>query len=64
MSEYIWETVDNLFKTMHRQSRRVDELETRIVELERRLSERTTATVQQAKERATNHDFLPAERAA
>lgn len=63
MSEYIWETVDNLFKTMHRQSRRVDELETRIVELERRLSERT-GVVQQAKERATSHDFLPAERAA
>ena len=63
MSEYIWETVDNLFKTMHRQTRRVDELETRIVELERRLSERTTV-VPQAKERTTNHEFIPAERAA
>ena len=63
MSEYIWETVDNLFKTVHRQSRRVDELESRIVELERRLSERATV-MQQGKVRATNHEFIPAERAA
>ncbi|MBA2502905.1 MAG: hypothetical protein H0V27_08500 [Pyrinomonadaceae bacterium] len=62
MSDYIWETVDNLFKTMHQQSRRVDELEARVVELEQRLSERASAA--QPKERVTNHDFISVERAA
>lgn len=38
MSE-IWETFDSLFKTVHRQGRRVEELEARIVDLERRLLE-------------------------
>ena len=40
MSEVIWETFDGLFKTLHRQGRRVEELEARVVELERRLQER------------------------
>lgn len=40
MSDYIWETFDSLFKTVHRQGRRVEELETRLAELERRLQER------------------------
>ena len=40
MSDVIWETFDGLFKTLHRQGRRVEELEARVVELERRLQER------------------------
>lgn len=39
MSDIIWETFDGLFKTLHRQGRRVEELEARVVELERRLQE-------------------------
>lgn len=38
MSESIWETFEGLFKVIHRQGRRVEELEARVVELERRLS--------------------------
>ncbi|HKS26402.1 MAG TPA: hypothetical protein VJS44_01220 [Pyrinomonadaceae bacterium] len=38
-NEYIWETFDGLFKTVHRQTRRVEELEARVAELERRLDE-------------------------
>ena len=37
--EYIWETFDGLFKTVGRQGRRVEELEARIADLERRLSD-------------------------
>jgi BMFP domain-containing protein YqiC len=56
--EYIWETFDSLFKTVHRQGRRVEELEARIVDLERRLNEK--AEQQQQK---TPYE-MPAERAA
>lgn len=42
MSDAIWEMWDGLFKTLHRQGRRVEELEARVVELERRLEERAT----------------------
>jgi tRNA(Phe) wybutosine-synthesizing methylase Tyw3 len=46
--EYIWETFDSLFKTVHRQGRRVEELEARINDLERRLSEpKQSAAAQQ-----------------
>ena len=45
-TEYIWETFDSLFKTVHRQGRRVEELEARVVELERRLQERTNRPAQ------------------
>jgi len=38
--EYIWETFDSLFKTVHRQGRRVEELEARIADLEKRLKEK------------------------
>ena len=61
--EFIWETFDSLFKTVHRQGKRVEELEARVVDLERRLAER--AAEQQAKTqqpRAINE--MPAERAA
>jgi BMFP domain-containing protein YqiC len=56
--EYIWETFDSLFKTVHRQGRRVEELEARIESLERRLNEK--AAEQQSK---TPYE-MPAERAA
>ena len=57
-TEYIWETFDSLFKTVHRQGRRVEELEARIIDLERRLSERGAAEQQKAPYE------MPAERAA
>ena len=41
-TDFIWETFDGLFKTLHRQGRLVEELETRIAELERRLEERAS----------------------
>ena len=61
-SEYIWETFDSLFKTVHRQGRRVEELEARIVDLERRLAEQSVA--KQPKPAQTNVEELPIERAA
>jgi BMFP domain-containing protein YqiC len=61
-TEYIWETFDSLFKTVHRQGRRVEELEARIVDLERRLTERSAA--QQQKPAQGNVEELPIERAA
>ena len=66
-TEYIWETFDSLFKTVHRQGRRVEDLEARIVELERRLQERET--VRKEESQATAQPFssvseMPAEKAA
>lgn len=60
MSEQIWETVDNLFKTVHRQNRRVEELETRLAELERRLADRPAVSI--APRNAAGE--MPIERAA
>ena len=62
VSEHIWETFDSLFKTVHRQGRRVEELESRIVDLERRLRERESQTseLRQAERLAE----VPVERAA
>jgi BMFP domain-containing protein YqiC len=64
--EYIWETFDNLFKTVHRQGRRVEELEARIALLERRLSEPLPKqpTQQQQSQPLSSFDEMPAERAA
>ena len=59
MSDIVWETFDGLFKTLHRQGRRVEELEQRVVELERRLQER--AEQREASERVAQ---MPAEKAA
>ncbi|MCA1568004.1 MAG: hypothetical protein LC803_20650 [Acidobacteria bacterium] len=71
MSDHIWETFDGLFKTVHRQGRRVEELEARIVDLERRLAERaavavgsTAAQQQQPKQAQTTVSEMPVERAA
>ena len=62
VSDVIWETFDGLFKTLHRQGRRVEELEARVVELERRLQERARVAPQpEAAERVTQ---MPAEKAA
>ncbi|HEX8920192.1 MAG TPA: hypothetical protein VF766_01865 [Pyrinomonadaceae bacterium] len=58
--EYIWETFDSLFKTVHRQGKRVEELEARVIDLERRLSERAA---EQAKQPRSINE-MPAERAA
>ena len=61
--EYIWETFDSLFKTVHRQGRRVEELEARVIDLERRLNERAAAQPQTTQQpRVVNE--MPAERAA
>ncbi len=62
-TEFIWETFDSLFKTVHRQGRRVEELEARILDLERRLAERTAQQAQGPKPAATVEE-LPVERAA
>jgi hypothetical protein len=64
-TEYIWETFDSLFKTMHRQGLRVEELEARIKDLERRLEERNaTASKSSAAANPFNVNEMPAERAA
>jgi len=44
VSDYVWETFDGLFKTVHRQGRQLEELEARIVDLEQRLAERQMQT--------------------
>jgi BMFP domain-containing protein YqiC len=62
VSDIVWETFDGLFKTLHRQGRRVEELEQRVVELERRLQERAAQVAQpEAVERISQ---MPAEKAA
>lgn len=61
-NDYIWETFDGLFKTVHRQGRRVEELEARILELERRLDETRKTTGDE--QHRTNLSELPVERAA
>jgi BMFP domain-containing protein YqiC len=62
--EYIWETFDSLFKTVHRQGRRVEELEARVIDLERRLNERATPAQQQTTQQPRVVNEMPAERAA
>jgi BMFP domain-containing protein YqiC len=63
VSDVIWETFDGLFKTLHRQGRRVEELEARVVELERRLQERAGFAPQpEPAERVVPQ--MPAEKAA
>jgi BMFP domain-containing protein YqiC len=66
MSDHIWETFDGLFKTVHRQGRRVEELEARITDLERRLAERAGAVspAPQTKQAQPTLSEMPVERAA
>jgi BMFP domain-containing protein YqiC len=62
VSDIVWETFDGLFKTLHRQGRRVEELERRVSELERRLQERAAEGARdEAAERVAQ---MPAEKAA
>lgn len=64
-TEYIWETFDSLFKTVHRQGRRMEELEARIIDLESRLRERAERQAVQPQPVAREHRTeMPAERAA
>ena len=64
--EFIWETFDSLFKTVGRQGRRVEELEARIADLERRLTDVASINerpqTKQHTKAAVNE--MPAERAA
>jgi small-conductance mechanosensitive channel len=62
-TEYIWETFDSLFKTVHRQGRRVEELEARLADLEQRLNAETTQEKQASQPFSTVNE-MPAERAA
>src|SRR2546430_12898060 len=61
-TEFIWETFDSLFKTVHRQGRRVEELEARVSDLERRLAERNAQAT--GPKPAATFEELPAARAA
>ena len=64
-TEFIWETFDSLFKTVHRQGRRVEELEARVVELERRMQERSAFPAQQQPSKQFEQvSEMPTERAA
>jgi hypothetical protein len=49
VTEQIWETLDNLFKTTHRESRRVEQLEARVADLEQRLNEQLDSMNRSAK---------------
>ena len=60
-NEYIWETFDGLFKTVHRQGRLVEALEARVRDLERRLDE---AQKTQGGQQLTAVSEMPTERAA
>ena len=62
-TEYIWETFDGVFKTLHRQGRRVEELEARIHELERRLEAREQEQTQLVQS-FSHISEMPAEKAA
>jgi peptidoglycan hydrolase CwlO-like protein len=62
MSEYIWETFDSLFKTVNRQDRKVEELESRIAALEERLKEQAESANRRLRTEARTE--MPAERAA
>jgi BMFP domain-containing protein YqiC len=66
VSEYIWETFDSLFKTVHRQGRRLEELEARVVDLESRVAERHAQQQPKAvhHQQAPTLSEMPAERAA
>lgn len=64
MSEHIWETFDSLFKTVHRQGRRVEELEARIVVLERILRERDSSPATAEQKQSERLTEMPVERAA
>lgn len=37
-NEFVWETFDSLFKTVYRQTQRIEEMEARLIELEKRVA--------------------------
>ena len=63
-TDYIWETFDNLFKTVYAQGRRVEELEARIADLEQRLTTTAQAARQSSQQPLNTVNEMPAERAA
>lgn len=63
MSDYIWETLDGLFKTVHQQNQHLRLLEMRIVELERSQREVPSAPMQRPLSQRELQDVC-AERAA
>lgn len=62
MSEEIWETFDELFRKANRNVHRIEELEARVVELEKRLSE--TSSQSKTNRTLTVLNEMPAEKAA
>ncbi|MEJ7616883.1 MAG: hypothetical protein WKF30_07940 [Pyrinomonadaceae bacterium] len=64
MNQDIWDTLDNLFKTMHRQARRVEELQDRVTELERLQYERSVAMASRPMSAPAAASELHIERAA
>ncbi|MDQ3255774.1 MAG: hypothetical protein M3R15_18065 [Acidobacteriota bacterium] len=65
MSEHIWQTFDDLFKTVYRQGRRVEELEARIAVLEGHRQERDTNLASAQSPRPLEQiSEMPIERAA
>jgi hypothetical protein len=62
-TEVIWETFDSLFKTVHRQGRRVEELEAWVVELEGRRRERSALAAPQPRA-LEQFPEMPSEKAA
>ena len=63
MSDAIWETFDDLFKTVYRQGRMIEGLEARLSQLERLVNERSSVAQSQDFEQAVE-DEMPIERAA
>ena len=63
MSDHIWETFDDLFKTVYRQGRTIEGLEARLSQLERRLHERAGAAQPEGLEQRTD-ERVTIERAA
>lgn len=64
MSEFVWETFDGLFKTVYRQSARVEALEQRIADLERRLLEQQPERAVGSRAVESHVAEFPTERAA
>ena len=64
MSDHVWETFDDLFKTVYRQGQMIEGLEVRLAQLERLLHERATNAQPEALERVAAPGEMPMERAA
>ena len=64
MSDHVWETFDDLFKTVYRQGRMIEALEARLGQLERLLRERAAVAELESFEQAEALNTMPVERAA